>query len=109
MPMRAAHLIWQHLKHCCSSMFEEFTSCCCGGSALLTVHLVCLLQTNVLSVAATPGLSYVVGGCMDSCVHIWQFSTEEGADKTELVEYSCGGYMTKVGQVDFNSEGQCSC
>eukprot|EP00878_Enallax_costatus_P018098 GHUV01019041.1.p1 GENE.GHUV01019041.1~~GHUV01019041.1.p1 ORF type:complete len:372 (+),score=94.31 GHUV01019041.1:697-1812(+) len=61
--------------------------------------------TNVLSVAATPGLSYVVGGCMDSCVHIWQFSTEEGADKTELVEYSCGGYMTKVGQVDFNSEG----
>lgn len=33
---------------------------------------------------------------MDSCVHIWKFETTGGGDKTKLVEYSCGGYMTKV-------------
>lgn len=73
-----------------------------------------MLQTNVLAVAATPQLKYVVGGCMDSCVHIWKFEQPEkqaadnggegGAEDddedeeegTKLIEYSCGGYMTKV-------------
>lgn len=50
----------------------------------------------MLSVAATPKLEYVVGGCMDSCVHIWKFEPAEADAAPELVEYSCGGYMTKV-------------
>ncbi|KAF6265937.1 WD40-repeat-containing domain protein [Scenedesmus sp. NREL 46B-D3] len=79
--------------------------------------------TNVLAVAATPQLKYVVGGCMDSCVHIWKFEQPEkqaadnggegGAEDddedeeegTKLIEYSCGGYMTKVSAVDFNLAG----
>lgn len=28
-------------------------------------------QTNILSVAATPDLQWVIGGCMDPSVHIW--------------------------------------
>lgn len=67
------------------------------------------LQTNIYSAAATPSLQYVVGGCMDSCVHIWQFSSKEGSDKTELVEFSCGGYTTKVSQVAFDSQGEHYC
>jgi hypothetical protein len=86
---------------------------------LLTVSgcvlLHAMLQTNVLSVAATPKLDYVVGGCMDSCVHIWKFEKpataaadkdgegeaaaadgDEAEERTKLIEYSCGGYMTKV-------------
>ena len=63
-----------------------------------------------MSVAATPDLRYIVGGCMDECVHIWHLSQPgkdgaagaaqraEGDDDdddaaTELVEYSCGGYQ----------------
>lgn len=79
--------------------------------------------TNVLAVAATPKLDYVVGGCMDSCVHIWKFEkpevkqagaegsteaageAEEEEEGTKLSEYSCGGYMTKVNAVDFNQAG----
>lgn len=30
--------------------------------------------TNVYSVAATPDLSYLVAGCMDTCINIWRFS-----------------------------------
>jgi hypothetical protein len=83
-------------------------------SSCVLLHVV--LQTNVMSVAATPKLDYVVGGCMDSCVHIWKFEkpakaaaadkdgkgTEGAADSyeeeegTKLIEYSCGGYMSKV-------------
>jgi hypothetical protein len=82
------------------------------------VLLCAVLQTNVLSVAATPKLDYVVGGCMDSCVHIWKFeqpapkqakaeseaaaaageSDEEEEEGVKLIKYSCGGYMTKVGE-----------
>jgi hypothetical protein len=77
-------------------------------------------------------MSYIVGGCMDSCVHIWNFQTspevaaaaramakasiaggprnsapddstsEEGG--SELVEYSCGGYSAKVTSTVFNSD-----
>lgn len=37
--------------------------------------LLCRYGTNVLSAAALPDMSYIVGGCMDSCVHIWHFQT----------------------------------
>jgi hypothetical protein len=80
------------------------------------VLLLVVLQTNVMAVAATPKLDYVVGGCMDSCVHIWKFEKpaktaaadkdgegveaaadgDEEEEGTKLIEYSCGGYMTKV-------------
>eukprot|EP00882_Tetradesmus_deserticola_P016038 GHRQ01017106.1.p1 GENE.GHRQ01017106.1~~GHRQ01017106.1.p1 ORF type:complete len:189 (+),score=40.59 GHRQ01017106.1:873-1439(+) len=62
---------------------------------------------------------------MDACVHIWKLGQpedkaagkgvvdggaegegdEEEAEGTKLIEYSCGGYMTKVSAVDFNWEG----
>jgi hypothetical protein len=38
--------------------------------------------TNVTAAAATPSLSYVVGGCMDSCVHIWHFQSSPDAAAT---------------------------
>lgn len=68
----------------------------------------CCLQTNVMSVDATPALAYIVGGCMDDCVHIWHLvqhgnegaraagppaDGDGGAKGTELVEYACGGYQ----------------
>jgi hypothetical protein len=95
------------------------------------VLLHAVLQTNVLSVAATPKLDYVVGGCMDSCVHIWKFEqpVKGAADKegegvegaadgdeeeegTKLIEYSCGGYMTKVrgfARLCFGKDGPAWC
>lgn len=84
-----------------------------------------VLQTNVLAVAATPKLDYVVGGCMDSCVHIWKFEkpevkqagaegsteaageAEEEEEGTKLIEYSCGGYMTKVGEPAYVGSSTC--
>lgn len=61
---------------------------------------------------------------MDACVHIWHFSQspeaaaaarikaaeangadEQPADGPELVEFSCGGYMSKVSGTVFNSAG----
>lgn len=95
------------------------------GSALLCV-CACRYGTNILSAAATPDLSYIVGGCMDSCVHIWHFqSSPEAAaaarmqatvnadqgvvdqaappSDQELVEYSCGGYTSKVTHIVYNS------
>lgn len=85
-----------------------------------------------MSAAATPDLSYVVGGCMDSCVHIWHFTSspeaaaaarmaaegsgEEGSTAeqqqqqqqqpgaSELIEYSCGGYSSKVTSTVFNGD-----
>lgn len=93
--------------------------------------------TNITAAAATPKLSYIVGGCMDSCVHIWHFQSspeaaaaarveaqeavgvEEAATSSsssskagqgeqppglsEMVEYSCGGYESKVVSTVFNA------
>lgn len=42
--------------------------------------------TNVMAAAATPSLSYVVGGCMDSCVHIWHFQSSPDAAATARLE-----------------------
>lgn len=95
--------------------------------------------TNITAAAATPTLSYIVGGCMDSCVHIWHFQSspeaaaaapqlesqeavgveeaaaasssssskagqgEQPPGVSELVEYSCGGYESKVISTVFNA------
>lgn len=93
--------------------------------AAVTCLLGCRYGTNVLSAAATPDLSYVVGGCMDACVHIWHFSSSpeaaaaasaagssenpagSGGDagSAQIVEFSCGGYMAKVTAAVFNAAG----
>jgi hypothetical protein len=83
-----------------------------------------------MSAAARPDLSYIVGGCMDSCVHIWHFtgspeaaaaaartkaesSGKEGSTSeqqqqqppgSEIIEYSCGGYSSKVTSTVFNGD-----
>jgi hypothetical protein len=55
-----------------------------GGVALVstvpgvgTLHLE--YGTDVLAAAATPNLSWLVGGCMDASVHIWHFSNDPDA------------------------------
>jgi hypothetical protein len=96
-----------------------------GGMGILLEY-----PTNIMSAAAMPDMSYVVGGCMDNCVHIWHFesspeaaaaarieaeasrdgSSAEGSSKeeqeqpvaSELIEYSCGGYQSKVTGTLFN-------
>lgn len=78
-----------------------------------------------MSAAATPDLSYIVGGCMDSVVHIWHFQASpeaaaaarmkaaEGSgedsssaqqEQQELVEFSCGGYASKVTGTVFSGD-----
>lgn len=43
---------------------------------------------------------------MDSCVHIWHLQIKPGERQLEMVEFSCGGYSSKVTHVDFNREGR---
>lgn len=92
----------------------------------LLLAAVCRYGTNVLAAAALPDLSYIVGGCMDNCVHIWHFTASpeaaaaarmkaeearaaggggeasDAADRAELIEFSCGGYTAKVSGCVFN-------
>ena len=90
---------------------------------------VCRYGTNVLAAAALSDLSYIVGGCMDSCVHIWHFTASPEAaaaarmkaeeaqaaggneaaggeadapGSAELIEFSCGSYSAKVSGTVFN-------
>ncbi len=46
------------------------------------------------SAAATKDLNWLVGGCLDQSVRIWQLEHKRGG--THVTELSCGGYSSKV-------------
>ncbi|PSC71527.1 WD-40 repeat [Micractinium conductrix] len=52
----------------------------------------------------SPGGEYVVAGCHDATVHIFQLKAQRDGS-VEMVELSCGGYDSKVTVVDFNLLG----
>ena len=60
-----------------------------------------------LSVDAHPSMEWVVGGCHDATVHIWNLTPKEG-DNTglEVHEMSCGGYERAVKFIDFDATGK---
>lgn len=66
-------------------------------------HLPLPSQTAIYSLACTPDLHWMVGGCLDNCVHIWRFDFHE--EGLKMLELSCAGYAGRVSEVLFNSSG----
>lgn len=52
---------------------------------------------NMLSVSATPDKTWIIAGCHDATVHIWNL-TKDG----DIQELSCGGYEGKVRHCEFD-------
>lgn len=57
-----------------------------------------------LAVDAHPSMDWVVAGCHDATVHIWQLIHGKG-DGVEVKDMACSGYEKPVKCVDFQSEG----